>query len=394
LNHPVHGGNLIWAAALADCDPTAILDFSASISPLGPPPSAIAAIQAHLHTMRAYPDPNYGAVRSALSDFHQLPPEWILPGNGAAELLTWAGRDLAALTATVLITPAFSDYGRALRAFGAKIVHCPLRLEDGAANQIPERASEQCHMRSEPPPNPAKFGGNTLQSPPAFENLGGLQGMRMQDCGLLLNNPHNPTGCLFARDAIGPYLDQFRLVVIDEAFMDFLPPDRQQSLIDQVQHHRNLIILRSLTKFYSLPGLRFGYAIAHPDILQQWQQYRDPWSVNCLASAAAIACVQDTAFQQQTWDWLAVAQPQLLAGLSALAGLQPFPSAANFFLVRSHSPVIDMQKHLLQTQQILIRDCLSFAELGDRYFRVAVKSETDNQRLLQGLAETLEKLSS
>jgi L-threonine-O-3-phosphate decarboxylase len=351
----VHGGNLTWAAAWADCHPAAILDFSASISPLGPPDSAIAAIQADLAAMCAYPDPNYGAVRSALSDFHQLPPDWILPGNGAAELLTWAGWDLAALTATFLITPAFSDYRRALNAFQAKVIECPVDLTAPPSGQLP--------------PFPAVAA--------------------LSHCGLLVNNPHNPTGQLCDRDTLLAYLDRFALVVVDEAFMDFLPPDRQQSLIEHVQQHPNLIILRSLTKFYSLPGLRFGYAIAHPDILQRWQERRDPWSVNCLASAAAIACVQDKAFQQQTWDWLAEAQPKLFQGLAALPGLQPLPSAANFFLVRSQRSVTAIQQELLQTDRILIRDCLSFAELGDRYFRVAVKSATDNQRLLQALAQVL-----
>jgi L-threonine-O-3-phosphate decarboxylase len=360
LKHPVHGGNLTWAAILAGCAPTAILDFSASISPLGPPSSAIAAIQAHLATIREYPDPNYGAVRSALSDFHQLPPDWILPGNGSAELLTWAAWDLAKLAATFLITPAFGDYFRALNAFQVKVIQCPFAWIE----------------------NPTG-GGRGLP------HLSGA-GIHPRDCGLLLNNPHNPTGWLGDRAQLLPYLEQFALVVIDEAFMDFLPPQRQQSLIDQVQQHANLIILRSLTKFYSLPGLRFGYAIAHPDILHRWQQRRDPWSVNSLAAAAAIACVQDTAFQQQTWDWLALAQPELFHGLAALPNLQPYTSTANFFLVRSARSVTAIQQQLLQTQQILIRDCLSFAELGDRYFRVAVKSPPDHRRLLQALAQVLQ----
>ena len=95
--------------------------------------------------------------------------------------------------------------------------------------------------------------------------------------GLLLNNPHNPTGQLFSRESILSCLREFSLVVIDEAFMDFLPPDRQQSLIDDVQHYPNLVILRSLTKFYSLPGLRLGYAVAHADYLSVWQTLRDRW---------------------------------------------------------------------------------------------------------------------
>ena len=95
--------------------------------------------------------------------------------------------------------------------------------------------------------------------------------------------------------------------------------------------------------------------------------------------------LQDTPFQQQTFDWLAAAKPQLFAGLAALPGLHPYPSAANFFLVGCDRSVTDLQTQLLQRHQILIRDCLSFPELGDRFFRVAVRSDSENQRLLQAL---------
>lgn len=207
--------------------------------------------------------------------------------------------------------------------------------------------------------------------------------------GLLINNPHNPSGGLFSRQELLPLLERFELVVVDEAFMDFLPPDQQESLVDQVMQHDNLVILRSLTKFYSLPGLRLGYAIAHPDRLRRWQQWRDPWPVNTLAAAAAIAAVQDEAFQKQSWEWLAAAKPQLYEGLGAIDGLQPLPGAANYLLVRSHRPVPQLQEALLKQHRIFIRDCLSFAELCDRYFRVAVRTVEDNQKLLQALADVV-----
>ena len=340
---PIHGGNLAWAAALAGCSPAAILDFSASISPLGPPKSAIAAIQASLGNLTYYPDPDYHELRAALGHVHQLPPEWILPGNGSAELLTWAGWDLAKLAVTCLVTPAFGDYWRVLRAFDAKVIECPLDL-----------------------------GSLELKISPA-------------EGGLLLNNPHNPLGCLFSRETILPYLEQFALVVVDEAFMDFLPPDQEQSLISVVQKYPNLVILRSLTKFYSLPGLRLGYAIAHPDRLRRWQALRDPWPVNTLAAAAAAAVVQDTEFQQQTWAWLPSARSQLFEGLAQVPWLSPYPSAANFLLVQSQQPSSQVQQQLLKSHQILIRDCLSFPELGDRYFRVAVRSNSENLRLVQAI---------
>ncbi|MEO1523756.1 MAG: threonine-phosphate decarboxylase, partial [Cyanobacteria bacterium J06633_2] len=94
-NRPKHGGNKAWAAKLANCSPSSILDVSASINPLGPPASAIAAIEDSMSSLRYYPDPDYRALREALGTFHGVDPDWIFPGNGAAEILTWIGRALA-----------------------------------------------------------------------------------------------------------------------------------------------------------------------------------------------------------------------------------------------------------------------------------------------------------
>ncbi|MBD2361169.1 threonine-phosphate decarboxylase [Anabaena minutissima FACHB-250] len=368
MRQPAHGGNLAWAAALAGCRADAIVDFSASISPLGPPKSAIAAIQSQMGNLRHYPDPDYSDLRLALGDFHQLPPEWILPGNGSAELLTLAGRELAELAATLLITPAFGDYYRTLAAYNAKVLEFSLlsaeeRVLLAVARRLAGYELKQLLSTQDRLPLTAPF----------------------TDCALLLNNPHNPTGKLLSREAILPYLEEFALVLVDEAFMDFVPPDEEQSLISLVQEYPNLVVLRSLTKFYSLPGLRMGYAIAHPDRLRKWQLWRDPWPVNTLAAAAAVACLQDTEFQAETWQWLPPTRQQLFEGLAAIPGLQPQPSAANFLLVETQQSSMQLQQQLLQHHQILIRDCLSFKELGDRFFRVAVRSKSDNERLLTAL---------
>ncbi|NDJ17823.1 threonine-phosphate decarboxylase CobD [Myxacorys almedinensis] len=369
MARPKHGGNLQWAASIAGCSPSAILDFSASINPLGPPQSAVLSIQAQLPWIRDYPDPTYGQVRSRLAQIHAVPPEWILPGNGSAELLTWAGWDLAKLEATYLVTPAFSDYFRALNAFDATVMKCPLN-EAGLGVQL---------------------AGLDFKAGSVFDHEGqGLSSLdpKFSRCGLLLNNPHNPTGQLLSRAAILPLLKRFELVVIDEAFMDFLPHE-QDSLIGDVQQYPNLVILRSLTKFYSVPGLRFGYAIAHPTRLNEWQTRRDPWSVNTFAAAAAEACIQDKAFQTQTFGWLEAARPELFDGLSQFPDLSPLPSVANYFLVKVNGSASNLQHKLLKRHKILIRDCLSFPELGDRYFRVAVRLRAENQRLIQGLADIL-----
>lgn len=356
---PVHGGNLAWAAAIANCSPDSLLDFSASINPLGPPESVALALAEALGQLRHYPDPDYTALRYALASHHQVPADWVLPGNGAAELLTWIARDLAEVTGQVgchLLTPAFGDYGRALAAFGVPIRPWPLALGETMGSDSPL---------------------NAIAWPEA------------EATSILINNPHNPTGHLFSIDSLKPLLDRRATVIVDEAFMDFVPPNQQQSLIGELDRYPNLVVLRSLTKFYTLPGLRIGYALGHPDRLRRWQRWRDPWPVNALAAAAAIAAVQDNAFQTRTWDWLPPVRTALFEGLQAIPGLRPLAGAANFLLVKTTTPAPILQDKLLRSHHVLIRDCLSFPELGADYFRVAVRTAAENERLLTALAQAV-----
>lgn len=354
MKRPKHGGNPAWAATVAGCPPSSILDFSASISPLGPPPSALAAIAQQLETIASYPNPDYPELTQAIAAHHQIDPAWVLPGNGAAELLTWAAWELSKLNTVLLPTPAFDDYWRSLQTFGTRIIPRSLLMDDGEIGDL------DYALRNLPSTIPHSL-------------------------GLLVNNPHNPTGQIWRQETLFSYLAEFELVVVDESFMDFLPPAQQQSLISQIAAYPNLVIVRSLTKFYSLPGLRVGYCIAHPDRLNRWQSWRDPWPVNSLAAAAAIAVLSDTEFQQMTWEWLPPARDRLMVGLSRIIGLQPYPSAANFILVKSERSSIDIQTKLLQQYQISIRDCLSFEDLGDRFFRIAVRTPEDNDRLVAAL---------
>lgn len=365
MSRPIHGGNLVWAAQLARCAPAELLDFSASISPLGPPRSVREAIQAAFSWVVAYPDTAYGELRAAIAHHHHISPDYVLVGNGAADLLTWAARDLSERShQCFLAAPNFSDYDRALRAFGCDSTKIDLIDPEG------------WHL--------ADWEATFLASMSSMS-----MSARLSESGFLLNNPHNPTGALLDRTRVRSLLSAFKTVVVDEAFMDFLPPEREQSVIGWVDEFPGLVVLRSLTKFYSMPGVRLGYAIAQPETLQRWQQWRDPWAVNSFAAAAGVAAIQDIGFQRQTWDWLRAVNSEMFAGLSALPDLRPLPSCANFFLVGCAVSATALQVELLKRYRIYIRDCMSFDGLGDRYFRVAVKTHADNQRLLAALADIL-----
>jgi histidinol-phosphate/aromatic aminotransferase/cobyric acid decarboxylase-like protein len=362
-----HGGNLAATAARLGCRPSQLLDASASLVPFGPPWAARwPLLQASLGlsagaSLRAYPDRDYRALRMALAQGHQaeglnaLGPDWLLPGNGAAELFTWAARDGAAAGLNVLPQPGFADYPRALACWGGAWQPQPLPFQAGVTPQA-------------------------FPDPPA-------------GAVLWLTNPHNPTGTLWSRASLEPLLERFALVIADEAFLPLVPAGERQSLIPLVLRHPNLVVIRSLTKLWSIAGLRLGYAIAHPERLARWARWRDPWPVNGLAVAVAEALLADPAGWQR-WTarvqgWVAREGPRLTAQLAALPGLTPLPSAANYLLVRGDASLQPLRERLESRHRILVRDCRSFDGLGEHWLRIGYQGRRGNRRLLRALEQEL-----
>ncbi|MGK7912159.1 MAG: threonine-phosphate decarboxylase CobD [Synechococcus sp.] len=348
-----HGGNLQAAAAIANCAPEDILDFSASINPLGPPQSVWTAIADARDAVIRYPDPDCVRLRQTLSHHYGVNTDWIVPGNGAAELFTWAARSCARLGTTLIPQPAFSDYARALDAINASWEGLSCWIEP--TGKVADLGVAIRDRLSKPDP---------------------------PSC-LILTNPHNPTGHLWTIAELEHIVPHFQLVVLDEAFMEFVQPS--QSLLAWIERYPQLVIVRSLTKFYAIPGLRIGFAVTHPDRGQQWQRWRDPWSVNGLAIEAAAAALQDSAFQQRTLEWLPPARQQLRQQINNIEGCWAKESNTNFLLVKTTLSASQLQEKLLKKHRILIRDCLSFRHLGDRYFRAAIRTTIENIKLVRSL---------
>ncbi|MBD2424000.1 aminotransferase class I/II-fold pyridoxal phosphate-dependent enzyme [Cyanobium sp. FACHB-13342] len=358
-----HGGNLAATAARLGCRPSQLLDASASLVPFGPPWAVRrallgAALGGAAGSLRAYPDREYRALRMALAQGHPcegLGPDWLLPGNGAAELFTWAARDGAAAGLSVLPQPGFADYPRALACWGGAWRPQRLPLQAGGTPQA-------------------------FPDPPA-------------GAVLWLTNPHNPTGALWSRASLEPLLERFALVIADEAFLPLVPGGERQSLIPLVPHHPNLVVIRSLTKLWSIAGLRLGYALGHPERLERWARWRDPWPVNGLAVAVAEALLADPACSRR-WTarvqgWVAREGPWLTAQLAALPGLTPLPSAANYLLVRGEASLQPLRERLERRHRILLRDCRSFDGLGEPWLRIGYQGRAGNRRLLRALGQEL-----
>ena len=347
-----HGGNRQAAASRLNCRPSQLLDASASLAPWSPRCSRIS-----LDAIRDYPDRDQTSLRQSMACLHGLDPDAVLPGNGAAELFTWAARDAAAEGVSGLLAPGFADYPRALQCWNAAWIDVPLVLSW-------DKAGPLSHPH--------------LQAPVAW-----------------VCNPHNPTGQLWSRASLEPLLATHGLVICDEAFLPLVPEGEQQSMIPLVQHHPNLVVIRSLTKLFGVAGLRVGYAIAHPDRLKRWSGWRDPWPVNGIASAMTERLLRPPE-RYQRWckrvqRWVATEGAWMQQQLSALPGITPMPSAVNYMLIRSNRSLVPLREAMEQRHRILLRDCRSFEGLGESWLRIGLQSRRNNRRIIRALRVELQR---
>jgi len=345
-----HGGDLEGASRRLGCDVTQLLDASTSLAPMALPLRARwAACRAPL---RPYPDRSALRLSTRIATLHGLEATVVLPGNGAAELFTWAARDAAALGCSSYLQPCFADYERALKCWGGSIQPTLLPLDWRSSTPV------------SPPPMP---------SGPV----------------LWITNPHNPTGQLWSRVGLELALQQHQLVVCDEAFLPLVPDGERQSLIPLVAKYPNLVVIRSLTKLYGIAGLRIGYAVAQPQRLQRWASWRDPWPINAVASAVAQELLRHPtryhAWCRRVQRWTAREGAWLRAQLAAIPGLTPMPSAANFLLIRSDRSLVPLREALEHRHRILLRDCRSFDGLDERWLRLGYQGRRNNRRIISAI---------
>jgi histidinol-phosphate/aromatic aminotransferase/cobyric acid decarboxylase-like protein len=366
-----HGGNLAATAARLGCTPDRLLDASASLVPFAPPAPLRWALRraSRPQQLRPYPDRGYVQLRRSIAALHGLDPACVLPGNGAAELFTWAARDAAAAGLSQLPAPGFADYQRALACWGGTWIERPLPLRWTSAG---------------PAPWP-------LHTPPDGAAAAAVA---------WITNPHNPTGQLWDRASLEPLLNRHRLVICDEAFLPLVPGGEAQSLVPLLAAHPNLVVIRSLTKLFAIAGLRLGYALGDPLRLTRWSHWRDPWPVNGLAAAAGEALLASPRrygrWCTRVQSWVAREGSWLQQQLAAMPGLRPLPSAANFLLLQAQpgggadaEELEPLRLALEQRHRILLRDCRSFTGLDGRWLRIGLQNRSGNRRIVRAIAREL-----
>lgn len=346
----VHGGD--WAGYRAEFGRDA-LDFSANVSPLGLPAGVAAAITNALPTADRYPDPLCRELRAALAGAEGVPADWILCGNGAADLifrLALAVRPRRAL----LPAPTFAEYEAALQTVGCAVQRVFLREENEFA--VTEKFIDAVTPETDivflcQPNNPT----GQVTPPALVERLV----RRCAECGAVL--------------------------VVDECFLDFLPDRDAWTAKQLLRDAPQLVILKAFTKLYAMAGVRLGYALCgDAALLEKMRGAGQPWAVSSLAQAAGLAALQETAYAGAVRALIAEQRPRMAAGLRAL-GLRVMDGQANYLLFRA-TPDFGEK---LRRRGAVVRSCANYPGLDAAWYRTAVRTAEENTRLLQIMGEIL-----
>jgi threonine-phosphate decarboxylase len=352
-----HGGNVFAAASELGVDWRSILDYSANINPLGPPPGLKRHLFGSFGLTAHYPAPYAEAWLEGLAAGHNLNPGHLLAGNGTTDLIYLLARVLKPQRAAIVV-PAFTEYELGLNLVGAGSRHIPCRFEDNfdiTAEMVEQLYKSEADM-------------------------------------IFLANPTSPAGRLIEPSVMEMVLDLSRrsqaCTVVDEAFLDFT---QAESLVSTVDRHRNLLVLRSMTKFYALPGLRLGYLAGGEELVRGLREGQAPWAVNSLAQAAGVYCLQQEAYARRTREVVSRERTWLTSRLNRSGLGQVIPGTANYILVKlGHSGLTEMELTTkLRNKGILIRGCSSFQGL-EGYIRVAVKNRQANRMLAAALDEVIQ----
>ncbi len=348
-----HGGNLRRLALLAGMSPEQILDFSASINPLGPPEGLRAAISRGIANLVRYPDPDCSDLVEILARRHGVTSDRIVVGNGSTEILFALARAFAPAR-TVIPVPSYIDYATAARSAGCEVDLLKLQESGG-------------------------FAVDWIS----------LEGRLRGDEIVLLGQPNNPTGRAFNADEFCRLAARRPDIafIVDEAFSDFAAGYRSLA----ARMGMNVIVVRSLTKFYAVPGLRLGYAVADAATIRRIRSQVLPWSVGALAQQAAAAVLSDDDYARRSVALVDHERHRLTKELTSFPGFHVYPSVTNFLLVRldrSDLKARELADRLLRGG-IAIRTFGTEEHLDDRFFRVAVRTAPENARLCEALAAAL-----
>lgn len=348
-----HGGNIYKKAKELGMDENKILDYSANISPLGLPEHIRNAIIAAIDGTINYPDPECTELRKAISKEDGVEPQCISCGNGGADMLYRLAFGLKPKK-VLLPVPAFVEYEEAMTAAGAEMVYYAMKEDLLIREDITEWITPETDL-------------------------------------VIICNPNNPTGLLTKRELIIKVLEKAKktdtMVMIDECFLEICREEAEYTVKPWIEQYDNLMILKSFTKLYAIPGVRLGYLLSgNPQIIEKVNRSGQAWSVSHIAQCAGVAALGNPEYKRAVIDTVEKELDFMKEELKKLP-LTLYDGKANYLFFRT-SGITDLDKQL-EHYGIMIRNCSNYVNLGNDYWRVAVKAHGDNLRLIAALKEIL-----
>ena len=342
----VHGGDIYSPKNNKE-----ILDFSANINPLGMPSSVKDAISHNIEEYINYPDPQCRDLRLAIANNYNISEDMIVCGNGAADIIYKIVLGIVPKRA-LLLAPTFSEYEEALKLVDCKVNYYSLKEETGFAVEM--------------------------------DILDKIDNIDI----LFLCNPNNPTGAAIEYKKVLEIAKKCKekgtILVVDECFSDFLIDEEGYSIVPYIKEYNNVIILKAFTKIYAMAGIRLGYMISsNKDINYNISNILQPWSVSTVASKCGIAAIKEKQFVIDSKKYIKENREYLMENLKAL-GYKVFDSKVNYILFKTMDKNI---KEKLENKGILIRSCSNYINLDNNFYRIAVKSNEYNRKLIMELKE-------
>lgn len=352
----VHGGNTEEIARRYNLNSNEIIDFSANINPLGLNKNIKNAMINAIDKVVKYPDITYFDLKNSIEKFENVNSKNIFLGNGAAEVIFNIVRALKPKKA-LLPAPTFSEYEEAILSIDGEIEYFHLKEENNfnLDKKFIERVNENIDI-------------------------------------IFICNPNNPTGVLTNKNFITEILNKAvvtnTIVVLDESFLDFVKDSTYYSSNKLLNKYKNLIIVKSLTKFFAMPGARIGYGICYDnDIISRINKVTVPWSINIMAAEGIIQGLKEEAYINNSISYVNNEKNYLYNALKEIECIKVFRPSVNFVMFKLLRD-LDLKEALVK-RKILIRSCDNYIGLNKEFYRVAVRTREENKKLVYELKNIL-----
>lgn len=362
-----HGGDIYTDGILKGRE---LVDFSSNINPLGIPKSFTENIQEAIDNLNKYPDIKYRTLKGNIVEYINkskvlfqrdekviengyieiVDENSIVLGNGAAEIIDLV---ISTLKRIMIITPSFGEYEENAEKHECEIIYI----------------------------------NSTKNMDYDYESI--LNSLHKVD-GIIVGNPNNPDGRILKEEEFKPILDYCeknnKLVIIDEAFIEFVG-DMSKSYVEKIKNYKCLFIIRALTKFYSMPGIRFGFGISRDKkVIEEIKSLQNPWNINAFAEVAAKYVLKDKEYIKKSLQWITEERETLLEEIRKLGFIEKaYNSNGNFILCKLKNIDCEELYDLCLKEDIVIRKCDNYKGLDKSFVRVAIKDRQTNKILIDKL---------